>query len=53
MDIPMAWIYAIVPLALALLILVGIELIARLILHLAGGPSGIVMEGAMPAVVED
>lgn len=53
MDIPMAWIYAIVPVAFALLILVGVELLARLLLHLAGQPSGIVMEGAMPAVVED
>jgi TRAP-type C4-dicarboxylate transport system permease small subunit len=53
MDIPMAWIYAIVPVAFALLILVGVELVARLLLHLAGRPSGIVMEGAMPAVAED
>ena len=53
MDIPMAWIYAIVPVAFALLILAGVELVARLLLHLAGRPSGIVMEGAMPAVVED
>jgi hypothetical protein len=49
----MAWIYAVVPAAFALLILVGIELIGRLLLHLTGAPSGIVMEGAMPAVVED
>jgi TRAP-type C4-dicarboxylate transport system permease small subunit len=49
----MAWIYAVVPAAFALLILVGIELIGRLLLNLAGAPSGIVMEGAMPAVVED
>ena len=49
----MAWIYAVVPTAFALLILVGIELIGRLLLHLGGAPSGIVMEGAMPAVVED
>jgi len=53
MDIPMAWVYAIVPVAFALLMLVGVELVARLLLHLAGRPSGIVMEGAMPAVVED
>ena len=53
MDIPMAWIYAVVPVAFALLILVGVELVARLLLHLAGRPSGIVMEGAMPAVAED
>jgi len=53
MDMPMAWIYAVVPVAFALLITVGLELIARLVVHLASGPSGIVMEGAMPAVVED
>lgn len=53
LEIKMAWIYAIVPVAFAMLILVGIELIARLVVHLSGGPSGIVMEGAMPAVVED
>lgn len=53
MDIPMAWVYAIVPVAFALLVLVGLELLVRLLLHLAGRPSGIVMEGAMPAVVED
>jgi TRAP-type C4-dicarboxylate transport system permease small subunit len=53
MDLPMAWIYAIVPFALALLMLVGLELVLRLLLHMAGQPSGIVMQGAMPAVVED
>jgi len=53
LEIKMAWIYTIVPAAFALLILVGVELIGRLLLHLAGAPSGIVMEGAMPAVVED
>lgn len=53
LDMRMAWIYAIVPAAFALLILVGVELVARLLLHLAGRPSGIVMEGAMPAVAED
>lgn len=53
LQIKMAWIYAIVPAAFAMLILVGVELIGRLLLHLAGGPSGIVLEGAMPAVVED
>jgi TRAP-type C4-dicarboxylate transport system permease small subunit len=53
LEIKMAWIYAIVPVAFAMLILVGIELIARLVVQLSGGPSGIVMEGAMPAVVED
>jgi TRAP-type C4-dicarboxylate transport system permease small subunit len=53
LEIKMAWIYAIVPTTFALLIMVGLELIARLVLHVAGGPAGIVMEGAMPAVVED
>lgn len=53
LDMPMAWVYAVVPVAFALLILVGVELIGRLVLHLAGAPSGIVMEGAMPAVLED
>jgi hypothetical protein len=49
----MAWIYAIVPAAFALLILVGVELVLRLLLHVGGAPSGIAMEGAMPAVLED
>jgi TRAP-type C4-dicarboxylate transport system permease small subunit len=53
LDLKMAWIYAIVPAAFALLILVGVELIARLALHLGGAAAGIAMEGAMPAVVED
>jgi TRAP-type C4-dicarboxylate transport system permease small subunit len=53
LEIKMAWIYAIVPAAFAMLILVGVELIGRLLLHLSGAPSGIVMEGAMPAVVAD
>ena len=53
LEIKMAWIYAIVPAAFAMLIMVGAELIGRLVLHLGGAPSGIVMEGAMPAVVED
>jgi len=52
LPIRMAWIYAIVPVALGALILVGLELLLRLVLHLRGQPSGIVMEGAMPAVVE-
>jgi TRAP-type C4-dicarboxylate transport system permease small subunit len=53
LEVRMAWIYAIVPTAFAMLILVGVELIGRLVLHLCGAPAGIVMEGAMPAVVED
>ena len=53
LDIKMAWIYAIVPAAFAMLILVGVELVARLLLHVGGVPAGIVMEGAMPAVIED
>jgi TRAP-type C4-dicarboxylate transport system permease small subunit len=53
LDLKMAWIYWIVPAAFAMLLLVGVELIGRLVLHVGGGKSGIVMEGAMPAVVED
>ena len=53
LELKMAWIYWIVPASFTLLIVVGLELLARLIVHLGGGPSGIVMEGAMPAVVED
>jgi TRAP-type C4-dicarboxylate transport system permease small subunit len=53
LDIKMAWIYWIVPASFTLLILVGLELIVRLLLHAGGGPSGIAMEGAMPAVIED
>jgi len=53
LDIKMAWIYWIVPASFALLILVGFELLLRLLLQYRGAQSGIVMEGAMPAVVED
>jgi TRAP-type transport system small permease protein len=53
LGVKMAWVYAVVPAAFAMLLLVGLELIVRLLLHLAGAPSGIVMEGAMPAVVGD
>jgi TRAP-type C4-dicarboxylate transport system permease small subunit len=53
MDLKMAWIYAVVPVAFGALILVALELLLRLVLHLRGAPSGIVMEGAMPAVAED
>jgi TRAP-type C4-dicarboxylate transport system permease small subunit len=53
LDLKMAWIYSIVPAAFAMLLLVGVELIGRLAVHVAGGQSGIVMAGAMPAVVED
>jgi hypothetical protein len=49
----MAWVYAAVPAVFAMLILVGLELVSRLLLHLGGRPAGIAMEGAMPAVVED
>jgi hypothetical protein len=42
-----------VPAAFAMLILVGLELLARLLLHVSGAPSGIAMEGAMPAVIGD
>jgi TRAP-type C4-dicarboxylate transport system permease small subunit len=53
MDLKMAWIYAVVPFAFAALLLVALELLARLLLEVMGARSGIVMEGAMPAVVED
>jgi TRAP-type C4-dicarboxylate transport system permease small subunit len=53
LGVKMAWVYAVVPAAFAMLILVGLELLTRLLLHLAGAPSGIVMEGAMPAVIGD
>jgi len=53
LGVKMAWVYAVVPAAFAMLILVGLELLARLLLHVSGAPSGIVMEGAMPAVVGD
>jgi TRAP-type C4-dicarboxylate transport system permease small subunit len=53
MDLRMAWIYAIVPVTLAMLLLVGVELVLRLLLHLGGARGGIVMEGAMPAVPGD
>jgi TRAP-type C4-dicarboxylate transport system permease small subunit len=50
LPVRMAWIYAIVPVAFASMILVGIELLLRLGLLLRGRESGIVMEGVMPAV---
>jgi TRAP-type C4-dicarboxylate transport system permease small subunit len=53
LDLKVAWIYSIVPAAFAMLLLVGVELIGRLVVRVAGGQSGIVMAGAMPAVVED
>lgn len=53
LPISMAWIYVVVPVSLAALVLVGVELLLRLVLHLRGQPSGIVLEGAMPAVAED
>jgi len=53
LDFKMAWIYAVVPVAFALLILVGVELVLRLLLRLGGAEAGIAMEGAMPAVLED
>lgn len=53
LDIRMAWIYSIVPVAFAALVLVGVELLLRLVLHVIGAPSGIVMAGAMPAVPGD
>jgi len=53
LDLKMAWIYWIVPAGFAMLLLVGVELIGRLALQAIGGNSGIVMAGAMPAVIED
>ncbi|NJD30319.1 MAG: TRAP transporter small permease [Gammaproteobacteria bacterium] len=53
MDVKMAWIYAVVPVAFFALILVGVELLLRMLLQLRGAPSGIAMEGAMPAVAGD
>ena len=53
LDLKMAWFYLIVPVSFAALVLVGIELVIRLVLSLLGAKSGIVMEGAMPAVVEN
>lgn len=53
LDLKMAWIYWIVPVSFAAMVLVGIELLVRLVLQLRGAPSRIVMEGAMPAVVEN
>jgi TRAP-type transport system small permease protein len=50
LPLRMAWIYAIVPVAFASMILVGVELLLRLVLLLRGRESGIVMEGVMPAV---
>jgi TRAP-type C4-dicarboxylate transport system permease small subunit len=50
LPIRMAWIYAIVPVAFGSMILVGLELLLRLVMLLRGRESGIVMEGVMPAV---
>jgi hypothetical protein len=49
----MAWFYWIVPVSFTAMVLVGIELVIRLVLRLLGAQSGIAMEGAMPAVVEN
>ena len=53
LELKMAWVYWIVPVSFAALALVGIELLVRLVLRLRGAESGIVMEGAMPAVTGD
>jgi TRAP-type transport system small permease protein len=53
LDLKLAWIYWIVPVSFAAMVLVGIELLIRLALRLLGAQSGIAMEGAMPAVVEN
>jgi len=53
LDLKLAWIYWIVPVSFAAMVLVGIELLIHLVLRLLGAQSGIAMEGAMPAVVEN
>jgi TRAP-type C4-dicarboxylate transport system permease small subunit len=53
LDLKMAWIYWVVPLSFAAMVLVGIELTVRLVLRWLGARSGVVMEGAMPAIVEN
>jgi TRAP-type C4-dicarboxylate transport system permease small subunit len=53
LDLKLAWFYAIVPVSFAAMVLVGVELEIRLVLRLLGAKSGIVMEGAMPALVEN
>ncbi len=53
MPIRMAWVYAVVPLTLALLISVGIELVLRLLATLAGSPRRVALIGTMPTAPPD
>jgi len=53
LDLKLAWIYWIVPVSFAAMVLVGIEMLIRLVLRLLGAQSGIAMEGAMPAIIEN
>ena len=50
LGVQMAWIYAIVPLALAFLILVGLELVLRLAASLARPDPELTLAGTVPAV---
>jgi len=49
----MAWVYSIVPAALVALILVGIELVLRLVVALGRGARGIELSGVMPVAPDD
>lgn len=50
LGVQMAWIYAIVPVAFAFLILVGLELVLRLVTSLARPDPDLTLVGAVPAV---
>lgn len=50
LGIQMAWIYAIVPVAFACLVLVAVELVARLLRSLASPDHGLTLVGAVPGV---
>lgn len=50
LGVQMAWIYAIVPAAFAFLILVGLELVLRLVTSLARPDPDLTLVGAVPAV---
>jgi TRAP-type C4-dicarboxylate transport system permease small subunit len=49
----MAWIYAIVPAAFACLVLVAVELVARLLRSLVAPDNELTLAGAVPAVKPD
>lgn len=53
LGIQMAWIYAIVPVAFVCLILVGIELVIRLLRSLLGPDPDLTLVGAVPGVKTD